>query len=38
MPQDPSGIDVQLAIMEEFHCTNTPAAWKLYPGSSQASS
>ena len=32
MPQDPSGIEEQLRIMEEFHCNNTPAAWKLYPG------
>jgi predicted TIM-barrel fold metal-dependent hydrolase len=32
LPQDPSGIDVQLATMEEFHCKYGAAAWKLYPG------
>lgn len=32
LPQDPSGIDVQLAIMEEFYCTHGAAAFKLYPG------
>jgi predicted TIM-barrel fold metal-dependent hydrolase len=32
LPQDPSGIDVQLAIMEEYHCKFGVGAWKLYPG------
>jgi hypothetical protein len=32
MPQDPSGIDVQLEIMDEYHCNAAPGAWKLYPG------
>jgi hypothetical protein len=27
LPQDPSGIDVQLATMEEFHCKYGAAAW-----------
>jgi predicted TIM-barrel fold metal-dependent hydrolase len=32
LPQDPSGIEEQLRIMEEFFCTEGVAAWKLYPG------
>lgn len=32
LPQDPSGIDVQLQIMEEYYCTHGAAAFKLYPG------
>jgi predicted TIM-barrel fold metal-dependent hydrolase len=31
LPQDPSGIDLQLRIMEEYYCQGL-AAWKLYPG------
>lgn len=32
LPQDPSGIDVQLEIMHEFYCQHGAGAWKLYPG------
>jgi hypothetical protein len=32
LPQDPSGIDTQLQIMEDFFCQSGLAAWKLYPG------
>lgn len=32
MPQDPSGIDAQIAIMEESACQHAVAAWQLYPG------
>lgn len=32
LPQDPSGIDAQLAIMEEMACLHGVAAWQLYPG------
>ena len=32
LPQDPSGIEEQLRIMEEFYCMHGAAAFKLYPG------
>lgn len=32
LPQDPSGIDEQLRIMEEYYCNHDAAAFKLYPG------
>lgn len=32
LPQDPSGIDTQLQIMEEYYCNHDAAAFKLYPG------
>jgi uncharacterized protein len=32
LPQDPSGIDEQLRIMEEYYCNHQAAAFKLYPG------
>lgn len=32
LPQDPSGIEEQLRVMEEFFCQYGVAAWKLYPG------
>lgn len=32
LPQDPSGIAAQLAVMAEFHTRYGVAAWELYPG------
>lgn len=32
LPQDPSGIDAQLRVMEEYFCNHGAAAFELYPG------
>jgi predicted TIM-barrel fold metal-dependent hydrolase len=33
LPNDPTGVDSQMAVMEKLACTVGVAAWKLYPAS-----
>lgn len=32
LPTDPTGIDAQIAIMDQVYCENMAHGWKMYPG------